>query len=154
MNATQPPSANLDTREQDFGHLCLGYLLFRLAVGMSMAIHGLIRIDHGPGQFAAELAKQFAASPLPAGLVHPFGLCLVWFEALVGILLLLGLFTEVAAAASALEMMALIFGSALLQNWTLVMLQLFYALLFYVLLLKIADNRYSLDWLRRSKKAR
>jgi len=150
MNAIRPQSDDIDTHGQNHPHLA--YLLFRLAVGMSMAIHGLIRIAHGPGQFAAELAKQFAASPLPAGLVYAFGLCLVWFEALVGILLLLGLFTEVAAAASALEMVVLIFGSALQQNWTLVMLQLFYALLFYILLLKITDNRYSLDSVRRGNK--
>jgi thiosulfate dehydrogenase (quinone) large subunit len=151
MNATRPQPADLNTLLPN--HSCLAYLLFRLAVGMSMAIHGLIRIDHGTRQFASELAKQFAASPLPAGLVYPFGVCLVWFEALVGILLLLGLFTGIAAAASALEMVALIFGSAVLQNWTLVMLQLFYALLFYVLLIKLADNRYSLDAIRRGKKA-
>lgn len=152
MSATKPLSANLEISKSVSGHPDLAYLLFRLAVGMSMAIHGLIRVVHGPGQFAAELAKRFAASPLPAGLVHLFGLYLVWFEAAVGILLLLGLFTALAAAAGALEMITLIFGSAVLQDWTLVMLQLFYALLFYILLLKIEDNRYSLDWLRRGKK--
>ena len=153
MSATRTPSANLETGKSVSGYPHLAYLLFRLAIGMSMAIHGLIRIAHGPGQFAAELTKRSAAGPLPAGLVHAFGLCLVWFEALVGILLLLGLFTAIAAAASAIEMIALIFGSALMQDWTLVMLQLFYALLFYILLLKIEDNTCSLDWLRGAKKA-
>ena len=61
MNAIRPQSDDIDTQGQNHPHLA--YLLFRLAVGMSMAIHGLIRIAHGPGQFAAELAKQFAASP-------------------------------------------------------------------------------------------
>jgi thiosulfate dehydrogenase [quinone] large subunit len=151
MNATRPP--DLDVREQYRGNPRFAYLLLRLAVGMSMAIHGLIRLDHGTRQFASELVKQFASSPLPAGLVYLFATCLVWFEALVGILLFFGLFTGIAAAASALEMVVLIFGSALLENWTLVMLQLFYALLFYVLLIRIPDNRYSLDEVRRRNKA-
>ena len=47
MNAIRPQSDDIDTQGQNHPHLA--YLLFRLAVGMSMAIHGLIRIAHGPG---------------------------------------------------------------------------------------------------------
>ena len=69
------------------------YLLARLPIAMSMFTHGLERIPKLQA-FSEGMVKQFAKSPLPAGMVQAFGTVLPCFEFLTGLLLLIGLFTR------------------------------------------------------------
>jgi thiosulfate dehydrogenase [quinone] large subunit len=68
-------------------------------------------------------------------LVTPFGYVLPFLELITGILLLLGLFTRFATILGVLIMLALIFGSSMIEQWNNVFTQIIYgaylALLFY-----------------------
>ena len=126
----------------------LGYLVLRCSLGLSIFMHGLARLPHLQ-EFAGGLVKMFADTPLPAMLVRPFGLALVFLEAAIGLLVLLGLWTQEALLVGSATMAALIFGTALRSDWNIVAIQLLYALIYAVLLAAREYNAYSLDALMR-----
>ena len=123
---------------------CLGYTVLRLALGMSMFIHGAGRLPK-IGAFTDATVKMFAGSPLPTFAVVAFARVTPSVEALVGALVLLGLATRWGLTLGGLWIVALIFGSALIEKYELVGFQLIYALVFYHLLLRMSDNVWSLD---------
>jgi len=110
------------------------YLLARLPIGMSFFGHGLERLPKLDA-FSHGMAASFSKSILPEVLVLPFGYVLPVLELLTGILLLLGLFTRFAAVLGVALMLALIFGSSMIEQWNNVFTQIIYgaylALLFY-----------------------
>jgi thiosulfate dehydrogenase [quinone] large subunit len=124
----------------------LGYVIFRLTLGINILVHGGGRI-FGPGAegFASQTATEFAKTPLPSGLVHAFLVVVPFAEALFGVLTTLGLFTRWALALGGLLMTALVFGTAMRNDWTTVGVQMIYAITYYLLLVNRSDNRYSLD---------
>jgi thiosulfate dehydrogenase [quinone] large subunit len=95
--------------------------------------------------FRAGIEKEFTASPLPPALVSLFATTLPFVEATIGALLLLGLFTRPALIAAMLVIMSLVFGSSLLEKWTLVGDQLVYGLYIITLVLHLQRNRICLD---------
>ncbi|HEY1791371.1 MAG TPA: DoxX family membrane protein [Opitutaceae bacterium] len=125
------------------------YALLRLILGIDMFLHGATRIGSGVGGFAATVVRDFHAALLPAPLVQGYALALPFAEALIGALLILGLFTRFAVVLGSLFMASLIFGTALRSDWNTAGLQLIYAAIYYLLLAKIGDNAYSVDGLRR-----
>jgi thiosulfate dehydrogenase (quinone) large subunit len=122
----------------------LAYLALRFALGLSILMHGLVRLPHLTA-FANATVKLFVATPLPAILVRAFALSLVFFETAIGILLVFGLWTRAALLLGTLAMVFLIFGTALRSDWNIVAIQLFYALLYAALLATREYNSYSLD---------
>jgi thiosulfate dehydrogenase (quinone) large subunit len=126
----------------------LGYLVLRFILGLSIFMHGLSRLPHLQ-EFAGGLVKMFADTVLPAMLVRAFGLALVFVEAAVGLLLLLGLWTQEALLVGSATMALLVFGTALRSDWNIVAIQLLYALIYAVLLAAHEYNAYSLDALMR-----
>jgi thiosulfate dehydrogenase [quinone] large subunit len=120
------------------------YLLFRLPIAVSMLTHGIERLPKLEA-FSSGMVRQFAKSPLPQNLVHLFGSTLPFLELLTGVLLLLGLFTRFATIAGVAIMLALIFGSGLIEQWNAVFTQLFYAAWFATLILYADFNRFSVD---------
>jgi thiosulfate dehydrogenase (quinone) large subunit len=122
----------------------LGYLVLRFTLGLSIFMHGLARISHLQA-FADGLVKMFADTPLPALLVRPFGFGLVFVETAVGLLVLLGLWTQEALLVGSAAMAALIFGTALRSDWETVAVQLLYAAIYAALLAAREYNAYSLD---------
>src|SRR5579863_6122533 len=126
----------------------LGYLVLRFLLGLSIFMHALVRLPHLQ-EFADGLVKMFADTALPAMLVHAFGLALVFVEAAVGLLLLLGLWTLEALLVGSATMALLVFGTALRSDWNIVAIQLLYALIYAVLLAAREYNAYSLDALMR-----
>ena len=112
----------------------LAYGLLRIALGVNFAGHGFIRIYNGAGAFAASTAEHMAKSPLPHGFVMGFGYAIPFIEALLGVLLIAGLFTRVALVGGALFMMALTVGVTSNQQWDVAGQQLLYSLVFFVLL--------------------
>ncbi|MFZ0886783.1 MAG: DoxX family membrane protein [Candidatus Acidiferrales bacterium] len=139
-SASPPPSRILDRK--------LGYLVLRFTLGLSIFMHGLTRLPHLQ-EFADGLVKMFADTPLPAMLVRPFGLGLVFVETTVGLLVLLGLWTQEALLVGSATMAALVFGTALRSDWNIVAIQLLYAVIYAVLLAAREYNAYSVDALMR-----
>ena len=126
------------------------YLLARLPIGMSMLGHGLIRLTKLQA-FSTGMVNEFSKSILPQALVMPFSCMLPFLEFAVGILLLAGLFTRFACALGSAVIVALIFGSSLLEQWNNVFSQLFYGGYFAVLFLYASHNYYSIDHLIKNK---
>ncbi len=129
----------------------LAYALFRAALGVNFAGHGLIRIVHGVGAFATSTADHLAKSPLPHGLVLGFGYVIPLIEAALGLALVFGILTRAALALGALFMMALTVGVTSNQQWDVAGQQLVYSLVFFVLLFLAEHNVYAVDsiWDRR-----
>jgi thiosulfate dehydrogenase (quinone) large subunit len=127
----------------------LAYLVLRSALGLSILMHGLVRLPR-LNAFADGLVKAFSDTPLPALVVRPFALVLVFVEAIVGLLVLLGLWTRAALLVGSAAMAALIFGTALRWEWNTLAIQLLYAGIYAALLAAREYNAYSLDaFLRR-----
>jgi thiosulfate dehydrogenase [quinone] large subunit len=128
----------------------LAYALLRIVLGVNVMMHGISRMLIGPGVFASKLVGQFAHAPLPVWSIWSFGMVLPAVEALLGLLLLIGLRTRAALVAGALLIMVLTFGSALVENWSATAIQLSYALVYSVLLFQLRYNGWSVDaWMRR-----
>lgn len=122
----------------------LAFVLGRLLLGLNFLMHGVVRIPK-LAVFRAGVVKEFAASPLPPALVELFGSVLPFVEGSIGALLVLGLGTRPALTAAMLVLMSLVFGSSLLEKWSLVGDQLLYGLFIFALLLHGQHNRWCLD---------
>lgn len=123
----------------------IAYAIFRLSFGVNICFRGVMRIANGTDLFAADLLKQFAAAPLPPGMITPFASVLPFIETAIGLLLILGLWTRPALIAGSLMMTALTFGTMLIQNFQLAVLQLTYSIAFFLLLAARSWDRISLD---------
>jgi|SRR6185312_12168429 thiosulfate dehydrogenase [quinone] large subunit len=123
----------------------LAYALLRIVVGLNLLMHGVGRMVAGPATFAAKLTGQFAHAPLPMWSVWSFGMVLPAIEALLGLLLLIGLRTRATLVAASLLIMVLTFGAGLVQDWPAAGLQLTYALVFSALLFLQQYNGWSAD---------
>ncbi len=126
------------------------YLLARLPMGLSFFGHGLIRLTKLE-VFSNGMVKQFDKSLLPEPLVSAFGHALPFFEFAVGLLLLTGLFTRFAIVLGSAVMLALIFGSSLIEQWNAVFTQLIYGAYFSVLFYYAHYNGLSVDALFNKK---
>ncbi|WP_260607399.1 DoxX family membrane protein [Chitinophaga polysaccharea] len=124
----------------------IAFLLFRLAVAASMFGHGLVRLPKLNG-FSAWMIKSFEKSMLPDLLVVPFSYVLPIAEFVIGLLLLVGLFTRVSLIAGGVVMVLLIFGTAMIENWEALPSQLIHAAFFAVLLAFIQYNTIAVDHL-------
>jgi thiosulfate dehydrogenase [quinone] large subunit len=122
----------------------LAYLVLRFSLGLDIFMHGLVRLPH-LNAFADDLVKQFGETPLPALMVRPFAIVLVFLEAIVGLLLLLGLRTRAALILGSAAIAALVFGTALRSDWNTLAIQLLYAAVYAALLAAREWNAYSLD---------
>ncbi len=132
----------------------LAYALLRATLGLNLLMHGVSRSLSGTGEFAAKLVMQFEHAPLPAWSVWVFGLTLPSIEAILGLLLLLGLRTRAAIIAGSLLILLLTFGSALIQDWSAAGMQLTYAVVYSVLLFLRRYNGWSIDAWRSRNQAR
>jgi thiosulfate dehydrogenase [quinone] large subunit len=125
------------------------YLLARLPIAVSMFGHGLERIPKLHG-FSNHLADQFSKSILPDAMVTPFSYILPFLELLTGLFLILGLLTRFTCILGVFIMLALIFGSSLIEQWANVFTQIIYGGYFALLYYFAVYNRYSVDgWMHR-----
>jgi len=130
----------------------LSFLLARLAVGMSMFGHGLVRLPKLQS-FSHWMVGQFEKSMLPEIIVTPFSYILPIAELLVGIFLLIGLFTRQALVAGSLVMIALIFGSSMIEEWGAIPSQLIHAAFFSILLIfEKSYNSFAVDLILEKNK--
>ncbi len=84
-------------------------------------------------------------SMLPSALVLPFSYLLPFAEFGVGLLLLLGLFTEKALIAGSIIMILLIFGTTMSEYWEAIPSGLIHVAFFAVLLIFAEHNSFSVD---------
>jgi thiosulfate dehydrogenase [quinone] large subunit len=123
----------------------LGYAILRLTLGLDCIFHSASRWAH-VGQFAQKLEGQFSGTPLPSWSVRWFATAITVWEPIVGLLLLIGFRTRDALVAGGLLIAALVFGSALLGDFTALAEQLIYAVVFFILLLfRPKLDRWSVD---------
>jgi len=122
----------------------LGYATLRLAIGMSLFIHGVARIGHIP-VFAETITKQFSSSVLPAASVLVFAWVTPPVELFIGLLVLVGLWTRLGLLLGGVWMVVLIFGSTLIEDYNIVGIQLVYSLIFFHLLQNLEFNALSVD---------
>ncbi|WP_337044018.1 DoxX family protein [Emticicia sp. 17c] len=120
------------------------FVLLRLAVGMSMFGHGLVRVPK-LAVFSNWMVEKFDKSFLPNALVVPFSYVLPVLELAIGVLLLIGLFTRQALITGAIAMILLIFGSSMVEDWGAIPSQLIHTFLFAVLLSYTNYNSYAAD---------
>lgn len=124
----------------------IAYGILRLSFGFNILLHGLSRILNGRPAFLAYLNHYFEHSHLiPQSALPLFGAVLPWVETLLGLLLVLGLFSRFTLIVGALVMTALVIGTNLAQDWLVSGLQLIYCFLYYYLLLHLDQNVYSVD---------
>ncbi len=132
----------MSPRSQD---TVLAFVLARLAIGLSMFTHGIIRLPK-LSTFSAGMVEQFANSPLPEFMVLPFSYVLPFLELTSGLLLLLGWRTRAGLLLGGGVMLALIFGTGMIENWNALPTQLIHAAYFAVLLVFVErHNGYSVD---------
>lgn len=131
-----PDPSSLDRR--------LGYATLRGILGLNILLHGLVRIPT-LGAFADGLVQGFADTLLPGPLVRVFAYGLVPAEILVGGLVLIGWKTRWALVAGQLVMAALVFGTALRQDWGTLGTQMIYVALYSALLVGRRHNGFAVD---------
>lgn len=125
----------------------LAYLILRLTMGVNMFTHGVARlldID----KFNGWLISQFSNTILPEFIVSISSYVIPFVELIIGVLLILGLFTSRALLVGAFLIVALVFGSGLQENWNVMSSQMIYAIFFFILSYLIELNRFSLDIIR------
>jgi len=120
------------------------YAVFRLVTGVNFFMHGVVRFPKMQG-FAEHVVGSFTDTILPSGLVTAYAYAVPVIEVAVGLLLILGLFTQVALIAGGLLMATFVFGMAMLENWQTVGTQMVYAIVFYLLLRDIHLNAFAID---------
>src|ERR1700688_4778231 len=114
-------------------NLAWSYAILRFTLGTTFLLHGIVRFVSGWSAFADQMVQNFHNTFLLDWMVRPFALSVPPVEAVLGILLCLGLFTRWTLIAGGLWMVALVFGTTVRQDYPTVAIQLLYALLFFVL---------------------
>jgi thiosulfate dehydrogenase [quinone] large subunit len=143
---TTPTPCHLD--EISNVDAALGYGLLRLTMGLNFLVHSFGRWRNMVN-FVEGIVAAFAHTPLPVWSVRAFALVIPLWEPVVGVLLVLGLWTRWALVAGALLIAALVFGTSLRGDYTVLSEQLIYALIFFVLLLfRARHDCFGLDGLR------
>ncbi len=123
----------------------LAYVALRIAFGINMTMHGVNRFLAGVGKFAGKMAQDFSTTILPHGLVLAFGYVLPFIEFAIGILLLLGLWMRWTLLLGMAVIAVLMFGSALKGDWNVLGIQLVYAVVYYLLIARQADDAVGVD---------
>jgi thiosulfate dehydrogenase [quinone] large subunit len=124
----------------------LAFAFLRITLGLNILMHGAVRLPI-LSVFVAGLVKEFAKTPLPEVAVKAFAYSLPFEEGLVGLFVLVGLWTRNTLLLGASIMAALVFGTALLSDWNTLGIQMLYVVIYAALLALREYNEYSLDGL-------
>ena len=126
------------------------YALFRITFGVMFLVFGIQKFQAGIGNTASGIGKQFEGK-LPAVLVSPFSHVLPFLEVIVGVLLVLGLFTEIGIVLAGLLMLALTFGVIIAPLPNVIFNNMVYAFFALILMWLVDNNKYSVDHFVRRK---
>ena len=132
----------IDLRSRSAG---LSYAFLRIALGLNICMHGIVRWAAGLRSFAESLLAMFQKTALPAWSVYGFGYLLPIVEATVGACVLFGFQTRRALISGSVLMLVLMFGSTLRQDWPTVGIQLTYSVVYSLVLAGIRLNSYCVD---------
>jgi thiosulfate dehydrogenase (quinone) large subunit len=127
----------------------LAYALLRLTLGVNIAGHGFNRIAGGIDAFLAQQLPGFESSYLPVWAAQAFLPVLPFAELVIGLLMIVGLFSRPVLAAGAVMITCLTFGGAMQGQWGWLGLHLSYAVVYFILLFLRRYNTLSLDTLVR-----
>ena len=125
--------------------MVVSYFIIRVALGLNIFLHGAVRFRQGRHAFAEALCREFSDTSLPQPWVRQIGMMLPVVEWLLGILLLLGLFTNLAIVAGSLVMLLLLAGKSIRQDWQTVGFQMIYIAYYAVLGFLQPYNSLALD---------
>ena len=123
----------------------LGYFILRLSLGVDMLMHYIVRTWGISQDFVPVTEKMFDGNLLPMSWVHYFLTYLPYLEGVLGVLLLLGLWSRWALTVEGLLVSVLLFGTALRSDWTVVSHQMIYILFVFILLAKEQYDYFSVD---------
>jgi len=129
----------------------LAYALLRVSLGVLFLFSGIGKIGGGVGNFAAKMTQDFSGI-LPSFLVTPFAYALPFVEAILGALLVIGLFNTIVLAAAGFLMILLTFGTVMQGNFPTVAHNVMYSFFISMLLALAGYNGYSVDRLLRRDK--
>lgn len=122
----------------------LAYMLLRVAIGLSIAGHGLVRVPK-LATFADSLTEQFTQSIIPTALVGIGGYALPVAELVIGLTVTIGFFTYLSLIGGTLSLVFLIFGSTTIENWSSIGDQLLHVIPLITLIAFSNYNTYSVD---------
>ena len=122
----------------------LAYLILRITMGVNMFTHGVARLLNIDG-FNSWMIGQFSNTFLPEFMINISSYMIPFGELVIGILLILGLFTSRALLLGAILIVLLVFGSGVKENWNIMSSQMIYAIFFFILSYFIELNKYSID---------
>jgi thiosulfate dehydrogenase (quinone) large subunit len=130
-----------------------GYTLLRLALGLSIFLHGVQRFVGGLDRFARpEIAAFSHVAGMPHALV-PFVVYLIPIvETIAGASILLGFVTYYGLLAEGLLMLVLIFGTCMQGNWPVLAMQIPYPIIIFLLLMTSRLNVVSVDGLLAARR--
>lgn len=123
----------------------LAYFFLRITMGINMLIHGFVKLGSAYLPFVEKSRNEFAATLLPDNIVMLFAYAIPWVELIIGIALIIGLYTRLSVISTQILMIVLITGQGLLMQWNVVGIQLIYTALFTWLLYKGKHNEIALD---------
>ena len=129
---------------------CLAYAILRVTLGGVFLFYGVGKFVVGVAVTAHGFQEAFAKTWVPPASVYAFSVVLPFFEVMVGALLILGLFTRLAAAVAGLLIMALTIGLTIKGSSQDVALNMGYAVAVFILLHRVEDNGLAVDrWLAK-----
>lgn len=140
-----PDRTNLSLKTRD---IVAAYTLLRIVVGINYFNHGATRIFNIPG-FMDSMVNTMQDSWIPEILVRINAALVPPVELIVGLLMIIGLFTRGALIATFILMAILMYGITIIQNWDGASSQLIYNIVLFILLAGLNFNRISVDgWLK------
>lgn len=131
--------------------IIIAYALLRIIMGINYFNHGFTRIGNIPG-FMDSMVAAMEGAWIPEFLVRINAALVPPAELVIGLLLILGLFTRGALIAGLLLMAMLMYGVTVVQNWDAATSQLIYDVILFILLAGVGYNRISLDQVFRKKR--
>lgn len=127
-----------------------GYAILRLTLGAVFLFFGIGKFVAGIAATAQGMEQSFAKTWVPAAMVSGFSTVLPFLEVGLGVLLILGWRTRIAATIAGLLTIQLTVGLVILGSASGVAQNMLYTLGLVALLYLEDDNRFSVDgWLHR-----
>jgi thiosulfate dehydrogenase (quinone) large subunit len=120
------------------------YLVLRFGVGINFFLHGLVRFTGNYELFVKKVSDGFADTIIPIALASLIAWLIPVAEFILGLMLLLGLFTFEVLLSLGILMLVLISGMVLQQEWSTVSGQMVYLFIIYLLLRDLENNTLEL----------